>query len=239
MPRNINKIAFLMGSNYKGTSAELGACVSDCQNIKRAFTNRGFRFIEHVSETPLKWPIVKQSLETTLRSLRSGDIFFLYYSGHGLQIPDLNGDEIDGKDEAIYIDEKTIISDDQLSLLLQIPVSGVKIFLMFDCCHSGTIMDLPLSWENRLFKTTSRKFFRADMVCFSGCADNKVAYETSVGGFLTTSFIKTLQSWRSSGTRPWIDLFNKVSTELSKVSNKIQVCKLSINRQTVLSRVWI
>lgn len=241
MPRSINKIAFLIGSNYKGTPQALNGCVLDCQNMKKALTNRGYRFVEHISETPLDWRTVKKSLEETLRSLRSGDTLLLYYSGHGTQIRDLNRDEIDGRDEAIYFGPSAVITDDELSLLLQIPGSGVKIFLMFDCCHSGTIMDLPLSLENRVFKTMSRKVFKADMVCFSGCADNTVSYEGAAGGFLTTSFLNVLKTWTAPQpkNKPWLDLFNKVSSVLTTVSGKTQICKLSVNRESVLMQNWI
>jgi len=47
-----------------------------------------------------------------------GSISLFYYSGHGIQILDDNGDEADGLDEALYCTDGNTIRDDDLSDLL-------------------------------------------------------------------------------------------------------------------------
>lgn len=65
-----------------------------------------------------------------------------YYSGHGAQIPDTNGDEPDGKDETLFAygadpkDPKQHIVDDELEAFTQ--SVRAKIFYVLDSCHSGT-----------------------------------------------------------------------------------------------------
>jgi hypothetical protein len=39
-------------------------------------------------------------------SCTSGDILFVYYSGHGTKVPDLDKDEVDGFDEAFCLRSK-------------------------------------------------------------------------------------------------------------------------------------
>lgn len=68
------------------------------------------------------------------------------YAGHGGQVKDKNGDEVDGMDETIcpYDHKKNgPITDDDLYRLLVEPLpAGVTLTAVMDCCHSGTSMDL-------------------------------------------------------------------------------------------------
>ena len=67
--------------------------------------------------------------------------------GHGGKLKDDNGDEDDGYDETLIpIDYKTAgqIRDDDILKRLVIPMpAGVFATCVMDCCHSGTVMDLP------------------------------------------------------------------------------------------------
>jgi uncharacterized caspase-like protein len=88
---------------------------------------------------------------------RPGDVVLFHFSGHGQQIRDDNGDELDGLDESLvpfdYITqraadgEKTNIRDDLLGALLQelkARMAGAdgkvqgSITVTIDCCFSGT-----------------------------------------------------------------------------------------------------
>ena len=67
--------------------------------------------------------------------------------GHGGKLKDDNGDEDDGYDETLIpVDYKTAgqIRDDDILKRLVIPMpAGVFATCVMDCCHSGTVMDLP------------------------------------------------------------------------------------------------
>lgn len=81
---------------------------------------------------------------------RPGDRHFLHYSGHGSRERDTTGDEADGFDETIVpLDALSAgqITDDLIfdELVKPLP-SGSRLFCIFDCCHSGTVMDLPYTW---------------------------------------------------------------------------------------------
>ncbi|KAF9225850.1 peptidase C14 [Gyrodon lividus] len=69
--------------------------------------------------------------------------FFLYYSGHGLQEECQDGEEADGKDEEIVAADGKPILDDLIHIRLITPlerVKGSKLFALFDCCHSETLL---------------------------------------------------------------------------------------------------
>ena len=75
-----------------------------------------------------------------------GDRVVVYYSGHGSQVPDENGDEEDGLDETFVPtdygrngnrDEDMVI-DDELAAALQ-ALRDRQVLLVADSCHSGTV----------------------------------------------------------------------------------------------------
>jgi len=80
---------------------------------------------------------------------KNGDAIFLHYSGHGTKLKDDDNDEADGFDEALVpldFKDKGMIRDDDLYDILVKPLAhGVHMVSLMDCCHSGTIMDLPVS----------------------------------------------------------------------------------------------
>lgn len=79
----------------------------------------------------------------------AGDRVLLYFSGHGSQILDDNGDEADGRDEVLILNDtlpasvngrdtlRNALIDDHLGeLLARIPSRDVLVVI--DACHSGT-----------------------------------------------------------------------------------------------------
>lgn len=83
---------------------------------------------------------VIEAITAAAAELESGDFFFLSYSGHGGQLPDLSGDEKDdGLDETWVLYDRELI-DDELHGLLAKFKSGVRVLVISDSCHSGTVV---------------------------------------------------------------------------------------------------
>jgi hypothetical protein len=150
----MSKKLFVIGLNYYGTPYQLSGCLNDIQNIEARYLPLGFtdvtRWIETESHSTQNEPNKKSTLESLsnwIKSSKSGDFLALHYSGHGTQVPDDSHDEKDGSDEAICLLDD-IVSDDELKQIMvdQLP-HGVKLRCLFDCCHSGTILDLPWNWK--------------------------------------------------------------------------------------------
>jgi hypothetical protein len=83
------------------------------------------------------------AMRDAAKTLAKGDFFFLTYSGHGGQVPDVNGDEADKKDETWCLYDGQLI-DDELYFELSRFADGVRVLVLSDSCHSGTVTrDLP------------------------------------------------------------------------------------------------
>ena len=87
---------------------------------------------------------MKAAILKAAKTLKRGDTFFLTYSGHGGQVPDSNGDEgcfgdtKDGMDETWCLFDRELI-DDELAALYARFRAGVRILVLSDSCHSGSV----------------------------------------------------------------------------------------------------
>jgi len=149
--------ALLIGINYEGSNCALQGCHNDVETMRRYLTRHGYsdedmRILmddgEH--ETPDKATMV-ESLKWLVDGASAGDSLFLHYSGHGTSLPDDDGDEADGKDEALCpVDYNTggFLRDDEAFQHLVAPLAdGVLLTCVLDCCHSGSILDLPYAFK--------------------------------------------------------------------------------------------
>lgn len=92
---------------------------------------------------------IRKEMAAMAERAGENDAVFFYYSGHGTQIPDLDGDEDDGWDEAICPSDlkpklmtrrdqlKLYITDDEIATMLA-RFKTKNVTVMFDSCHSGT-----------------------------------------------------------------------------------------------------
>lgn len=89
--------------------------------------------------------LVTQGIDWLMSDNIDGNTLFFYFSGHGSQIQDNNGDEVDNQDEFICLQNATyleILTDDEIyDLLLKRNTKNCKLWCLFDSCHSGTMGD--------------------------------------------------------------------------------------------------
>merc|ERR1712146_390040 len=93
-----------------------------------------------------------RAMHWLVEGAQEGDSLFFHYSGHGGTQKDdaQESDEADGQDETLIpVDYKTngVIVDDEIHRILVAPLPrGVRITAITDCCHSGSIFDLPYTY---------------------------------------------------------------------------------------------
>lgn len=126
--------------HYGGWSGPLAACEFDAQDMKRIADEQGYEsaLLETAAATR---DAVLGAIDHAAEKLTPGDILFLSYSGHGGQVPDWNGaeDEIDNQDETWCLYDKQLI-DDELYQAWSKFREGVRIIVLSDSCHSGTMI---------------------------------------------------------------------------------------------------
>lgn len=148
-------IALAIGLNsvdpkhYAGWSGLLRACESDANDMVAIATSKGFACTKLLTKQATRNAVIT-AVQKATKTLRAGDIFMMSYSGHGGQIDDFNGDEADGKDETWCLYDGQMI-DDELAELWTAFLPGVRILLLSDSCHSGTVAkatELETLWNS-------------------------------------------------------------------------------------------
>lgn len=116
---------------------------------------------------------VFEEISKASTKLQSGDILFLTYAGHGSQVPDLNGEEEDNFDETWVLYDR-MVADDELHQLFSQFNPGVRIIVLSDSCHSGSVirfMGQTLTKNKQLFRLL-------DPVISERCyVNNKILYD--------------------------------------------------------------
>jgi hypothetical protein len=158
---------------------------------------------------------IRAGMRWLVQGAQPGDSLFFYFSGHAIQIDDKDGDELDGKDECMcamdYDDRRYpptgIIVDDEMHKIMVKPLPrGCRLTAVFDCCNSGTILDLPYVYDSRgVFKhnrldIVQRKTSEAVVISLSACKDSASAYEVRGGGALRGAFIEYMKKFGNGGT---------------------------------------
>ena len=124
----------------------------DMPYVKEMLTNAGYRDISTLVNKQATKASIVQSFKNLTDKCKKDDIVYIHFSGHGQQVTDVNGDEIDGWDEAwipydaylMYGKEdkgEKHLTDDEINVLLagirnKIGNNG-KLLVVVDACHSG------------------------------------------------------------------------------------------------------
>ncbi|KAJ3099051.1 hypothetical protein HK100_004970 [Physocladia obscura] len=157
-----HKKALLIGINYTGTAHALKGCIADVQHMKEFLVaHRGYHdtpesLVFMADDAPLEHHRpTHRNLVAAFQWLvvgnTEGDSLFLHYSGHGAQMAAKADTSRDRKQDCIVpldYESTGCIEADFLhrALVHALPV-GVKLTVVFDCCHSGTMLELPYTYR--------------------------------------------------------------------------------------------
>ena len=188
----------------------------DINKIKNLLNGFDYQIKELIDPRPKD---VIGVLEDYSKKLSKNDNFIFYYSGHGAQIPDINGDERDKKDEVLCLRERvkgeidrgdfsSFFIDDKLYILLS-KINSHK-FIFFDSCHSGTAFKSNSKYISKSlgyypqYKPSNiiekqpipikEREESASLLFFGAAQDGTSAKATQDGSMFTTSIIKALTS---------------------------------------------
>jgi hypothetical protein len=211
------KYALLIGINYRKTEAELNGCINDVHKMRSLLINSfGYSKEDIVLLTEDNKPNLQPTALNIMNQLGSlimkaysnkASEIWVHYSGHGSYIKDNSGDEADGQDEVLVpLDYKKAgyITDDLIHNYMEYLPEETRVFCLFDCCHSGTIMDLKYRYMgadiegncNYNIENKNSKV-KGNVIMISGCQDNQVSMDALIGnnwaGAMTSAFIDALE----------------------------------------------
>jgi metacaspase-1 len=212
-----SKFALLVGINYKNTEHQLFGCINDALNIKALlqnqynYENNNIRLLtDDTQMKPTRQNILNELTKMLEQSIQ-GDKLVFSFSGHGSQILDKSGDELDGLDELIIpIDLKYILDDELKAILDKHLKEGVELFALIDSCHSGTALDLKYNYLDSENSENSENITinpnvnetKGQAIMISGCSDPQYSIDalledasgnTTNAGAMTFAFLHSLE----------------------------------------------
>jgi metacaspase-1 len=213
--------------HYQGWDGELNACIADAKDMRALAKKKRFGGNALLVDGQATAAAVTAALSNASKKLVKGDILFLTYSGHGGQVRDTNSDEKDNDrmDETWVLFDRQLVDDELYNIWAKFK-AGVRILVLSDSCHSGTVVrDIPaflgagprprampravgIAVENAnsaLYRSIQKNNrgaektkVNASVLLVSGCMDN----QTSMDGENNGAFTGTLkQVWNSGRFR--------------------------------------
>jgi lysophospholipase L1-like esterase len=130
-------------AHYNNWDGALKACEADAHAMHGIAEAEGFEPTVLMTRDATRKNVVAE-IERAAAELNGGDMFLFTVSAHGGQIPDFNRDE-DHDDDANPIDETLCLydfqlADDELYMLWTKFRAGVRVLMVPDTCHSGSMV---------------------------------------------------------------------------------------------------
>lgn len=128
------------------------------------------------------------------------DSFIFYFAGHGLQLADNGDDEADRRDECLLTADGQMLLDDDLYLLITRLKPNCQATFVFDCCHSGTVLDLPKVPIGGAYSKGGRMNPRSNVISVAACSERGKSIERNGRGMFT-SYMCSLLRKRGMNTK--------------------------------------
>ncbi|MDF2466930.1 MAG: peptidase caspase catalytic subunit p20 [Ramlibacter sp.] len=181
---------------YSGWDGPLAACEFDATDMAAIAKSQG---MEHKVLRTKKATRARflAALRDAAKALKKGDFFFLTFSGHGGQVRDANGDEPDHKDETWCLYDGQLV-DDELYVELSLFAEGVRILVLSDSCHSGTVTraKVPVDPDEALAGVGATApaaalvgEFKPAVILVSGCQDRQTSMDGRHNGAFTEQLL--------------------------------------------------
>ena len=242
--------ALLIGMNYEGSHCQLQGCINDVYNVRDFLVNKTGRFrhsdVRTVCDDDQPDACTRAGILNELQRLASQTKteklagVWIHISSHGASVDDTDDSETDGEDEAIYAADGRLIIDDEIAALLRTFNVATKVVAIFDCCHSGTALDLPYRWiTNTEYSPEGADCGDRKVMMLSGCRDDgtsaDASWQRAPAGALTSRFISTLC------LHPDLNVFATVATLRQKLISEgfTQAPQLSSSFLLTETTTWL
>jgi hypothetical protein len=243
-----------IGINYTGQSGELMGCVNDSYNlVNSVYMNIGDRIgkvvqmTDNLPQASSDYPTranIEKAITNAVQDVEDGKFkkIIFHYSGHGGQVSDTSGDELDKLDETLVPVDYALagmIPDDWLydNVINKLPL-GVQFLGLIDACHSGSVIDLRhrvtgVDGDNLTYELAHENASgTADAMMISGCKDSELSadvWDAKYGpcGAMTSAFLDEIGQER---TTPVVDIVDRMRVSL-QAKGYPQIPQLSVSKQ--------
>jgi hypothetical protein len=213
-------------AHYEGWDGPLAACEADAKDMHALAKKQGFASSGLLLTRAATARAVADAILAAARTLRSGDLFLLTYAGHGGQVRDTNREEKDRMDETWVLYDRQLV-DDELYEMWGKFRRGVRIAVLSDSCHSGTVLRnvpdfisggpriraMPRTVVEKVQKAHAKLYreiqdqhpaaenakIGASVLLISGCMDNQESRDGDRNGLFTGTLKKVWSGGRFEG----------------------------------------
>lgn len=211
------KKAFCVGINdYPYEGSDLNGCVNDAHAWAELLKNH-FDFpssdVKLITDMDATKKNIMEGIKNLLAGARAGDVLIFTNSSHGTYIADTDGDE-EQYDEALCpvdVADNLIVDDELRQLFVNIP-EGVRLTVISDSCHSGTVTRAAVGdnipglrtpddrrvrflnpalrggkillnpWKAKTKKIDKFPESKMKEILFSGCTSQEYSYDALISG---------------------------------------------------------
>lgn len=147
MPKGISlHVGVNKASSAFPSASTLRGCENDARAMEQIARDAGFEQRDLLLGPDATYARVTTKIRSAAAQLEKGDFFFFSFAGHGFQKADTitDGDETDHLDETILLFDVELFDDVLRKDLWPRFKAGVRILMVSDSCHSGSVFLGPL-----------------------------------------------------------------------------------------------
>jgi hypothetical protein len=263
-----SKFAVLIGINKydPSLSADLRGCVNDVEGIYNILTTT-YNFphdnVRVLTDFRATSDMIIERINWLLDHNVPGDELVLHYSGHGSQVRDRDGDELnDYLDEILCptdLDWNEPLTDDDIKWIFDLKEDGVFLTFICDSCHSGSITRSNTAFSGPEEKPDKARVINPpldiksregvgelnikiiggndlDHVLISGCRDDQTSADAYIDGKWQGAMTASLiQAIKNNPYRDWTNIHADMISILN-ISNFTQKPQLSGNDTLIKGR---
>ncbi|MGZ8736273.1 MAG: peptidoglycan-binding protein [Nocardioides sp.] len=122
---------------YGGWDGALSGCINDANSMRSLAAQQMFNATQLIDGQATSQAVIGE-IALLAQQAVAGDICLITYSGHGGQVDDQNGDEPDLRDETWVLYDRQVVDDELFQMWSQF-AAGVRLLVLSDSCHSGTV----------------------------------------------------------------------------------------------------
>lgn len=123
--------------------AMLKGCENDALAMEKIAAINGFKTRDLLLGSDATYARVTTKIRSAAAELEAGDIFLFTFAGHGFQESDISQDEDDFLDETLLLFDVELFDDVLRKDLWPRFKPGVRVLMIADSCHSGTVFLIP------------------------------------------------------------------------------------------------